>query len=74
MQTQTFSILDMHCSACVMRLEALEDEIPGIQSITASYKQQKLHVEYDEALISEVEIITAVRRLGYSPMVIPDEK
>jgi copper chaperone CopZ len=65
MRKITFRIPDMHCSACVMRLESIEDELPGIRNVSASYHQQKFDAEYDENLISEDEILKAIEEKGY---------
>ncbi len=62
---KTYSVPTLHCSACVMHLEALEDELPGIQFIQASYQKQRLIVEFDENVISEAEIIQAINDLDY---------
>ena len=63
---QTFYVPDMHCPSCVMRLEGIEDILPGIQRIAASYRKQQLDVEYDSALVNEAQIIAAVEALGYA--------
>ena len=63
---QVFQVPDMHCSACVMRLEGLEDELPGIRRIAASYRKQRLEVEYDEAQVNEAQIVAAAETLGYA--------
>jgi copper chaperone CopZ len=60
-------IPDMHCSACAMKLEGIEDDLPGIFKVRASYHRQSLEVEFDEDQVSEEEILTAVGRLGYTP-------
>jgi copper chaperone CopZ len=62
---KTFSVPSIHCTACVMQLEALEDELPGIEFIEASYQKQRLVVEFDEDLVSEAEIRLAVEALDY---------
>ncbi len=62
---KTYTIPNMHCSACVMRLEALEDNLPGVRRIQASYQRQRFEVEFDESLISEQEILQAIRDLDY---------
>ena len=61
----TWTIPNMHCPACVMHLEELEDELEGILSVKANYKKQRMDVEYDESRISEGAIRTAVAELGY---------
>jgi len=66
MKTETFIVSDMHCPACVMRLEALEDELAGIKRITANYRKQNMIVEFDETQITTMEIKEAVTEIGYT--------
>lgn len=63
---KTFRIPDMHCSACVMKLEGLEDDLPGVRLVQASYQKQSMVVEYDDGKVSEGEIRRVVERLGYT--------
>ena len=65
MAKQVFRVPDMHCSACVMRLEGIEDELPGITRISASYRKQQIEVEYDAARVSVKQIVAAAKQLGY---------
>ncbi len=65
MVRRTYSIPDMHCSNCSMKLESIEDDLPGITEINASYHKQQMTVEFDETQVSEVEILAAVKRKGY---------
>ena len=34
-----FRVPDMECPNCAMHLEGLEDELPGVKRVAASYKQ-----------------------------------
>jgi copper chaperone CopZ len=63
---KTFHISDMHCSACVMKLEGLEDDLPGVRMVQASYQKQSMLVEYDDSIIEIGEILKAVEKLGYT--------
>jgi len=63
---KTFRIPDMHCSACVMKLEGLEDDLPGVQMVQASYQKQSMLVEYDDSKVGIEDILKAVERLGYT--------
>ena len=63
---KTFHIPDMHCSACVMKLESLEDDLPGVSKAEASYQKQSLLVEFDERRVGIEDIKRAVERLGYT--------
>ena len=66
MVKQVFRVTDMHCSNCVMRIEGLEDDLPGVQRVRASYKKQQMEVEFDEAKVSAAQIIAAIQKLGYT--------
>ena len=66
---KTFSVPHMHCSNCSMRLESIEDELDGIKEINASYHKQQMIVEFDEALVSEEQIIAAAKKKGYEAIV-----
>ena len=66
MTKKTFKITDMHCPSCPMRLEGLEDTLPGIHKIRGSYQKQNLEVEFDEAVVSEEQIRGAIKKLGYT--------
>ena len=63
---QVFRVTDMHCSNCVMRIEGLEDDLPGVQRVRASYKKQQVEVEYDENSVNATQIIAAIQKLGYT--------
>lgn len=65
MAKQVFHVSNMHCSACVMRLEGIEDELPGVTTVTASYRKQSMDVEYDEAQVTVEHIIVVARNHGY---------
>lgn len=67
MTKRTYHIPDMHCSSCAMRLEGLEDTLDGISSIKASYQKQILEVVFDEMILVEEKLISAIRSLGYTP-------
>lgn len=64
-QQKVFHIPSMHCSGCVMTLEGIEDDLPGILKIRGSYQKASLAVEWDETRLSEGKIIAAIRQLGY---------
>lgn len=53
-----------------MHLEGLEDELPGMERISASYKKQIMEVEFDETKLSVEAIIAAVNAIGYHPELI----
>ncbi|MCU0487887.1 MAG: cation transporter [Anaerolineales bacterium] len=65
MRQQVLSIPDMHCSNCVIRLEGLEDDLPGVQRVQASYRKQQMVIDYDETRLSLEQIVAAIKALGY---------
>lgn len=66
MVKQIFRVTDMHCPNCAMRIEGLEDDLPGLQRVRASYRKQQVEVEFDDARVSAAQIVAAIRRLGYT--------
>jgi copper chaperone CopZ len=58
--------VDMHCGNCAMQLESIEDELPGIINISASYAKATLAVEFDEKKVAEAQILEAIRGKGYT--------
>ena len=66
MVKQVFRVTDMHCTNCVMRIEGLEDDLPGVQRVRASYKKQQVEVEYDENKVSADQIVAAIQQIGYT--------
>ena len=62
---QVYDVPDMHCPACKMLLEGIEDDLPGIRRITAGYHKQRLDIDFDEAQVSEAQIMAAAEALGY---------
>jgi copper chaperone len=63
---QIFRVTDMHCTGCVMLLEGLEDDLPGVKRVRASYQKQQMEVEYDESRLSATQIVAAIQGLGYT--------
>ncbi len=65
MARQVFGVTGMHCSACVMRLEGIEDELPGVRSLQVSLRKQQADIDYDESRVTEEDIRRAFEREGY---------
>lgn len=70
MVKRTFSVPDMHCSNCSMRLESIEDELDGIREINASYHKQQMVVEFDETKVTDDQIVAAVKKKGYQAILL----
>jgi|WetSurMetagenome_2_1015567.scaffolds.fasta_scaffold1459853_1 copper chaperone CopZ len=65
---KTYRVEGMHCSNCAMNLEGLEDDLPGIRRVSASYQKGQMVVEFDEITVSEAQIIAAVEKRGYQAL------
>jgi copper chaperone CopZ len=48
-----------------MNIEGIEDDLPGIRQISASYQKGQMVVEFDEAKVTEDQIFAAVKERGY---------
>jgi copper chaperone CopZ len=62
---KTYTISNMECPNCAMILESIEDKLPGIRQISASYHKGQMTVEFDEEKVSEVQILAEVEKKGY---------
>jgi copper chaperone CopZ len=60
-----FRVEGMHCSNCPMEVESIEDDLPGIKQVSASYQKGQMVVEFDETKVSEAQIVAAVEKRGY---------
>jgi copper chaperone CopZ len=58
--------MDMHCSNCAMHLQGLEDDLPGVQQVDASYQKQQMMVKFDESIVTADQIIAAAKEIGYT--------
>ena len=61
-----FKVSDMSCTNCAMTLESLEDVLPGVKEINASYHKLEMVIEYDESQLTDDQIIAAVKKKGYT--------
>jgi len=70
MQKKTFSVPDMTCTNCAMKLESLEDVLDGVKEINASYHRLEMVIEYDESKLTDNQIMAAVKKKGYTAVAI----
>lgn len=66
MVKKVYQVRDMHCANCPMHIESIEDSLPGIMDISASYHKQQVVIEFDEALVTEDMIVSAIKKKGYT--------
>jgi copper ion binding protein len=65
MVKKTYRVEGMHCSNCAMNIEGIEDDLEGIKQVSASYQKGQMVVEFDEAKVSEAQILAALDKRGY---------
>lgn len=58
-------IKGMECSNCTMILERIENKLKGVIMAEASYHKEQMIVEYDETQISEAQIESEVKKMGF---------
>jgi copper ion binding protein len=68
MMKKTFRVEGMSCSSCPMKVEGIEDDLPGIKQVSASYQKGNMVVEFDETKVSEAQIVAAVAKRGYQAL------
>jgi copper chaperone CopZ len=61
-----FRVSDMHCSNCAMKIESLEDDLPGVKDVSASYQKGQVVVEFDETVLNVETIIQEIKKQGYT--------
>ena len=61
----TLTIQGMECPNCAMKLEGIEDKLPGVLRAEASYQKGSMLVDYNEAQVDEAQIQAVIKRLGY---------
>jgi Cu+-exporting ATPase len=69
MVRKRFPVEGMHCVGCTIAVEGAVEKLAGVKRAEANYARQYVDVEYDEARVTEAEIVTAVERAGYSARV-----
>ena len=67
---KTFKIPDMTCSNCAMKLEGLEDILDGVKEINATYHRLEMVIEFDELKLTEEQIVSAVKKKGYTALAV----
>ena len=62
---EKYAISGMSCSACSARVEKAAARLPGMKKASVNLLTNSMQVDYDEALLSSQDIITAVTNAGY---------
>lgn len=62
---KNLQITGMTCSACSGRIERAMKKLDGIEQAKVNFATEKLYVTFDEKIISEENIIDAIKKTGY---------
>ena len=65
MLTQRFSVTGMSCAVCSGRVEKVVATLQGVDKVQVNLLTHSMQVRYDEAHLTEVDIISAVEQAGY---------
>ncbi len=65
---QRFDIVGMSCSACAANIERVLGRLDGISEVSVNLLNNNMNVEYDENVIEEADIVTAVDNAGFEAL------
>ena len=61
-----FTVDGMHCSSCVMLIDEVVEELPGVRRSHTSLRKRRTVVEFDPAACSPDLVIDAIAEAGYA--------
>lgn len=64
-QSHTYKIEGMTCSACASRVEKVINKMPGVENAVVNFATEKLSVSYDADAVSFGDIKSKVEKAGY---------
>lgn len=65
-KTELYGVKGMVCAACSASVERVVGRIKGVESVAVNLAAERMKVVYDETLLSEKEITSAVEKAGFS--------
>jgi len=65
----TFRVEGMTCASCVARVEKALARVPGAAGAVVNLATEKAGVDLDPARAGAAEVVAAVRKMGYAPVV-----
>lgn len=65
MKQQDFSVTGMSCAACSARVERVVGALAGVSEVQVNLLTRSMRIRYDEELVDENRIISAVEQSGY---------
>lgn len=70
----TFHVEGMTCGGCVIGVRKVLTRLGGVERAEVSYERQRAVVTYDPAKVTIVQMIAAIRTLGYKASIVSAEK
>lgn len=68
-QKISVQISGMHCTGCANTVQKVLARISGVANAQVDFSNQKAVVEFDRAKCSSNQILEAISKAGYEPMV-----
>ena len=62
---ECFDVTGMSCAACQVRVEKSVRKLDGVKDVNVNLLKNSMEVVFDEGMISEDGIVTAVEKAGY---------
>jgi len=66
MKKEDFTINGMHCASCATLINKGLSKMPGVRAANVNYAAARAQVEYDEASVSQQQLLERIKSLGYS--------
>ena len=60
-----FNVKGMHCNSCEIMIKDSLSEVNGVKHVKASHAKGTVMVKFDEAKVSEDQIMSIIRKEGY---------
>jgi copper chaperone CopZ len=59
-------VKEMHCANCEKVLRRLENDLPGLEMVYASFFKKMMVVKYDDTMVKLKQVVSSAKALGYT--------
>ncbi len=70
--TRRFVTTGTHCPSCSMLIQMELDDVPGVVNASVDHRTSIAEVVFDDASLSEDDIIAAITKAGYGAEALAD--
>ena len=63
---KTFNVADMSCGHCKAAVEAVLNELPGVERANADVARGTVEISYDEGTLTTKDLEGAIEQAGYT--------